>query len=585
MNKKLRLYGYARCSGRDQAIKGLSIPCQVDDLHRWVEQQGHEIVEMFVDEGRSAWKEDATKRAQFMRMENSARDSDTRIDGIVVVRYDRFSRQLRDGLDHLEVMESSGLCIISIREYIEPGTPVGNLIRNFLFSQNQYYSDNLSTMISGGKETATRKKYFDGGQILYGYRTKRTEDDRHSVMVLGPPQEVDAIKTIFHLASEEGLGIMKIARRLDDLEIPPAFVPSSKTRTESIPGWRSSRVYMILKNSKYAGRGVFGQRAHSKLKKKKVLEEGPEIVEGFCPPIVSLEQWERVQAMMMHRRYNDPDSKARSVTSLLGKMLFCECGATFRAQRYSFTRSRPPEAVENYRYYRCARRAKRPKECRVQALRMNAANEAVIQALRTELSPARITELERKVELQLQGQREDLISPVKLEKHLKALDLKIQRFYDAIGAGMSPSECKARIEALQEEKVNLKRSAQEARDCATTVQASVEQLESARLWIREMEAFEGLPFIKQRALLLDLIERIDVASDGTLNIHLRLERRASEAPPQERAGKNSLRGRAVPHFISRSARSSSWEGSITRWCWWTTARSGAGAATNRDSSA
>lgn len=76
---------YARVSTEEQAEDGQSIDAQLRALRTWATQQGHAVRE-FVDQGKSAYTEDLTKRPAFKEMLEAMRAGE--LGGIAVTHID-----------------------------------------------------------------------------------------------------------------------------------------------------------------------------------------------------------------------------------------------------------------------------------------------------------------------------------------------------------------------------------------------------------------------------------------------------------------------------------------------------------------
>lgn len=79
---------YMRCSTDEQAIEGLSIEGQRSVLRLYCKAKGLEIIDEYVDEGRSGRSAD---RPEFQRMVATAKRKDRPWDGVLVIKWDRGS--------------------------------------------------------------------------------------------------------------------------------------------------------------------------------------------------------------------------------------------------------------------------------------------------------------------------------------------------------------------------------------------------------------------------------------------------------------------------------------------------------------
>src|ERR1035441_5425368 len=111
---------YARVStlnhGQDPEV-------QLRELRAYCERRGFEIVDEYVDTGISGSRE---RRPALDKLITACRKR--LVDGVVVYRYDRFARSLRQLVNALEEFRSLGIDFISIHEGVDTSTPNGRLV-------------------------------------------------------------------------------------------------------------------------------------------------------------------------------------------------------------------------------------------------------------------------------------------------------------------------------------------------------------------------------------------------------------------------------------------------------------------------
>lgn len=112
MRKKLRVAGYARASTDEQKKYGYSIQAQAEEITQWCNDNDHDLINIYIDEGYSASN---MKRPQLQSMLSNLRD----LDAIAFTRLDRLSRNVLEAnkmlesfkpksTDHLNQFLSSG---------------------------------------------------------------------------------------------------------------------------------------------------------------------------------------------------------------------------------------------------------------------------------------------------------------------------------------------------------------------------------------------------------------------------------------------------------------------------------------------
>ncbi len=132
---------YLRVSSKKQVAtdydpEGISLPAQRQACVRKVEQMGLEIVEEYVEPGRSGTN--ASGRPKFQEMlERIKRQRD--IDYVIVYKLSRLHRNRYDEAFTMAELQRRGVTLVSATESID-GTPVGQLMQGILSAFNQYRS-------------------------------------------------------------------------------------------------------------------------------------------------------------------------------------------------------------------------------------------------------------------------------------------------------------------------------------------------------------------------------------------------------------------------------------------------------------
>jgi hypothetical protein len=120
---------------------------------------------------------------------------------------------------------------------------------------------------------------------------------------------------------------------------------------------RSRRtVSLILTNKTYAGFAQIGGAGGKRLRKKDALHRvGAMEKEGCCPAIVTLEDWEAVQEIIVRRREDGTKPRGESKISPLSGILVCgHCGAKLQKKQKTERNGR------TYRIFQCTSSEKKP---------------------------------------------------------------------------------------------------------------------------------------------------------------------------------------------------------------------------------
>ncbi len=139
---------YARVS----TANGQSPEMQLRELREYVARRGWEIADEYVDVGISGARE---KRPQLDRLLADARRR--RFDAVVVWRYDRFARSLRQLVNALEEFRALGIDFVSLREGVDTSTPNGRLVFGIFASIAEFERELIRDRVRAGLRNARAK--------------------------------------------------------------------------------------------------------------------------------------------------------------------------------------------------------------------------------------------------------------------------------------------------------------------------------------------------------------------------------------------------------------------------------------------
>jgi DNA invertase Pin-like site-specific DNA recombinase len=167
----LRLVGYARVSTDNQAQEG-TIEIQRQALAEYVEGQGHELVEIFSDEGVSGGLEDRPGLAALFDHLEGHPDSD----GVLVFKLDRLARDLYIQEHLIKKLEGIGKILYSVKEPdLDSLDPMRKAFRQFMGIVAELEKAFITMRLSGGRINKARKGGYAGGATALGYTAKDKE--------------------------------------------------------------------------------------------------------------------------------------------------------------------------------------------------------------------------------------------------------------------------------------------------------------------------------------------------------------------------------------------------------------------------
>jgi len=140
---------YARVSTTNH---GQDASMQTRELREYCQRRAWEIEGEYVDAGVSGAKE---RRPQLDALLVACRKR--RVDAVVVYRYDRFARSLRQLVNALEEFRSIGIEFISLHEGVDTSTPNGRLVFGIFASIAEFERELIRDRVKSGIAAARSK--------------------------------------------------------------------------------------------------------------------------------------------------------------------------------------------------------------------------------------------------------------------------------------------------------------------------------------------------------------------------------------------------------------------------------------------
>jgi len=139
---------YARVSTHN----GQSPEMQIEEIRRYCADRGLMVVDEYVDTGISGSKE---SRPALDRLMSSCRRR--QVDAVVVYRYDRFARSLRQLVNALDEFQALGIDFVSLHEGVDTSTPNGRLVFGILASIAEFERELIRDRVRSGLASAKLK--------------------------------------------------------------------------------------------------------------------------------------------------------------------------------------------------------------------------------------------------------------------------------------------------------------------------------------------------------------------------------------------------------------------------------------------
>src|SRR5258708_10256825 len=155
---------YARVS----TLNGQNPEMQLAEVRRFCQSRGWEIAGEFVDSGISGAKESRPALDKLLALCRRRQ-----VDAVVVYRYDRFARSLRQLVNALEEFRALGIDFVSLHEGVDTSTPNGRLVFGIFASIAEFERElirdrvrsGLAMAKSKGQQLGRPRKHVDAARI------------------------------------------------------------------------------------------------------------------------------------------------------------------------------------------------------------------------------------------------------------------------------------------------------------------------------------------------------------------------------------------------------------------------------------
>ena len=415
---------YARVSSEKQAEKDLSIKAQIKELRYYADKHGFEIVDIFIDEAKSAR---TANRPAFQKMISLAKQKNPPFDSILVWKLSRFARNREDSILYKSMLKKKGIQLISINEQIED-SPSGKMLEGMLEVVDEFYSNNLaSDTMRGMKENASRG-YLNGGSVTFGYIPKKINVDGNAKTIY----EIDSVnasivRKVFDLCLN-GEGAKDISKIIND------NYPTKRI-------WSRNSILNILHNERYTGSLIWN------------TTNGNDVVRVInChPAIISYKEYNKVQVLITSRKPSIIHPRIVACKNLLNGLIFCStCGKLFTS--YSAKSGK-------FHYYICQNRFKSGTNiCRQKPLNIEKFDSFIIETIKEKIFTAEnieylITLLNEDIDI---SKKESSTKLKVIEKEISDKTARRKKLYESIEtSSIELNDIAPRLKELNQELSSL----------------------------------------------------------------------------------------------------------------------------------
>ena len=491
-----------------------SITNQKQILLDYCQKQGFTNTMFFVDDGISGT---SFERGGFQQMQKMVEEG--KICRVIVKDLSRFGREMVEAGRLTQIVYPSlDVTFISLHENVNSTTGEGMEMLPFYNIFNEWYAAQTSKKIRAVWQSKAENGKRVSPTVPFGY--VKDPNDKEKWLIDEPAAEV--VRKIYALCLA-GRGPSQIARQLEKerILVPSAYYESvGRSHAQKVPtnpySWDQATVVGILENRQYTGCAVnfksttVSYKVHKKIHNAK---EDYQIIPNMQEPIISEEQWLRVQELRKHRRR--PTATGR--TSLFSGLVYCpDCGA-----KLHFCAAK--SLKRNQEFWRCSNYKDGRGTCQIHYIRDVVLERIVLEAISSLADfvkchePVFLYMLAKKTNAMRQKEHKRLEQAVEQgTKRIAEIDRLIEKVFEQNASGILSDERFSKM--LQSYEKEQKALTQEVADSRQTLEEAKQKATDLRLLLRTLREMTEINELTP-TLVNSLIERIEVHNNDKSSGH------------------------------------------------------------------
>lgn len=507
---------YCRLSVDDEKkdAESNSITNQKQILLDYCQKQGFTNTMFFVDDGISGT---SFERGGFQQMQKMVEEG--KICRVIVKDLSRFGREMVEAGRLTQIVYPSlGVTFISLHENVNSTTGEGMEMLPFYNIFNEWYAAQTSKKIRAVWQSKAENGKRVSPTVPFGY--VKDPGDKEKWLIDEPAAEV--VRKIYALCLA-GRGPSQIARQLEKEKIlvPSAYYESvGRSHAQKVPtnpySWDQKTVVGIIENRQYTGCAVNFKSTTVSYKVHKKIHNATEdyqIIPNMQEPIISEEQWLRVQELRKHRRR--PTATGRA--SLFSGLVYCpDCGA-----KLHFCAAK--SLKRNQEFWRCSNYKDGRGTCQIHYIRDVVLERIVLEAISSLADfvkchePVFLYMLAKKTNAMRQKEHKRLEQAVEQgTKRIAEIDRLIEKVFEQNAIGVLSDERFSKM--LQSYEKEQKALTQEVAESRQTLEEAKQKATDLRLLLRTLREMTEINELTP-TLVNSLIERIEVHNNDKSSGH------------------------------------------------------------------
>ncbi|MFD0716121.1 recombinase family protein [Paenibacillus sp. GCM10027626] len=485
---------YVRVSSEDQ-VKGYSIDGQLEELRAYAGEHNLSIYREYVDDGYSGKTIDG--RPAMLELLADAKHG--RFQTVITWKLNRLARNLADQLRMLEIFNQHNIGWMSLTEPLETRSAHGYFTAQMLGAIAQLEREQIAQNTRLGMQKRSAAGNWNSGNNVLGYEWVTGDGIEPHVRIV--PHEANLVQMIFE-QYRVGKGFKAITRYLN-----AAGYTTKRNKPFSIAAVRG-----ILTNINYIG--LIRYTAHEKFTGTS-SDRSKRVVQGTHEPIISMELWNEVQALLK-KRSRSPTKHITRYYPLAGLLKCPVCGGSmvpFHAKHF-----RKNGSIRMNHYYVCGEYSnKGSTACKANAIPASPIENETMSRFQHMLTNKGmlnqiVTRINRRNREAEQPLREQL---AKIKTELKQLENQQRRCYELFeGECIGHVELVGEINAIKADIAMLNESQHQLGLKLTELENSAISLKEIRRALKSLfKSFQEIETRKRNTLLRGFIQNINVPPD------------------------------------------------------------------------
>ncbi len=358
MNKYIAIYVRRSVSDKEKGNNSLSIPAQIADCIRFVGEEA--FYKVYEEDGKSG--KDIKHRPAFRQMFEDCKEG--LVSKIVVKKYDRFSRNMREYLNITDELDKLGVSVVSLCEPFNTDTKEGRMMRNNLLNFAEFEREAIAARVKDSYDTKAQETgFYQGGVVYFGYQSSRQTINGKTGSVLVPYDSAVTVRAMYDVYANPEASLRDVILYINENNLPMDAPKGDGTVTR---GFDAPNIAAVLKNPLYVRadknvyeyllknnyriiddvdafdgkHGLFWHNYRSKTDRY--------VKVGYHEGLVDADVWLAVQDKFSHHQI--PVRKGKVLRSWLAGMI--RCGYCGHAVKVDYTHN--PKSGNSWIYFTCS---------------------------------------------------------------------------------------------------------------------------------------------------------------------------------------------------------------------------------------